>query len=62
MDRARELGFQLPMRDTEKDAQARPDLIAKGGKGQVPCLFINDKPMYESASIVSFLEHDVQTA
>ncbi len=62
MDRARELGFELPMRDTATDAAARPDLIARGGKSQVPCLFVNDKPMYESATIVSFLEHDVQIA
>ena len=62
MESAHALGFKLATRDTEADPQARPDLVSKGGKGQVPCLFINDKPMYESATIISFLEHDVQAA
>lgn len=31
------------------------DLIHIGGKKQVPCLVINDKPLYESEDIVAYL-------
>jgi glutaredoxin 3 len=31
-------------------------LIQKGKKGQVPCLFIGDKPLYESDDIIQYLK------
>jgi len=31
-------------------------LIRKGKKGQVPCLFIGEKPMYESDEIIDYLK------
>lgn len=34
----------------------REKLIDKGGKAQVPCLFINDEPLYESDAIISWLQ------
>lgn len=33
----------------------RDELIAIGGKGQVPCLIIDGEPMYESADIIMYL-------
>ena len=33
----------------------RDELIAIGGKGQVPCLIINGQPMYESDDIIMYL-------
>lgn len=33
----------------------REELIAIGGKGQVPCLIIDGQPMYESADIIMYL-------
>ena len=30
-------------------------LIETGGKRQVPCLFIDDKPLYESDDIINYL-------
>lgn len=29
-------------------------LIKVGGKSQVPCLFIDNKPLYESSDIISY--------
>lgn len=43
----------------KKDIQnqkALNELIKKGGKRQVPCLMINDKPMYESNDILNWLK------
>ncbi len=44
------------MRDLESDPGARDALIEIGGKGQVPCLVIDGKPLYESADIVRWFE------
>lgn len=33
----------------------RDELIAIGGKGQVPCLIIDGQPMYESDDIIMYL-------
>lgn len=38
----------------EGDNQAK--LIELGGKDQVPCLFIDGKPMYESMDIIRWLD------
>ena len=33
----------------------RDDLVALGGKAQVPCLVVDGQPMYESMDIIHFL-------
>ena len=38
-----------------KNEDDRQELIRVGGKQQVPCLFIDGKPMYESDDIVDWL-------
>ena len=38
----------------EKD-EYRQELITIGGKSQVPCLFIDGKPLYESNDIIDWL-------
>ena len=38
------------------------ELIRVGGKQQVPCLFIDGKPMYESLDIVEWLRANPQKA
>ncbi|EFI41519.1 MULTISPECIES: glutaredoxin [Peptoniphilus] len=40
----------------DKDKDARDYLIEKGGMRQVPCLFIGEKPMYESRDIINYLK------
>ena len=45
-------------RDIIEDEEAAGTLIRIGGKRQVPCLFIDGKPLYESADIIKWLaEH-----
>ena len=43
-------------RDIHKEPESRNRLIIIGGKEQVPCLFIDGKPLYESRDIISWLE------
>jgi glutaredoxin len=40
----------------------REELIRVGGKQQVPCLFVDGKPMYESGDIVMWLQEHPQGA
>jgi len=45
---------------TKKDIKTTPlfekELLALGGKKQVPCLMIDGKPLYESDDIISWLK------
>ncbi len=52
------LNLEIPMRDLNVDEGAREALIEIGGKGQVPCLIIDGKALYESADIVRWLEEN----
>lgn len=51
-----ELGLQVELRDTLHDREAAAALRAATGRSQVPCLFIDGAPMFESADIIDFLE------
>lgn len=48
--------------DIRKNEEDRLELIKVGGKQQVPCLFIDGCPMYESDDIVKWLKEHPQTA
>ncbi len=52
----KEIGKSIPQKDIGKDKKAAAELIRKGGKQQVPCLFINGKPLYESRDILNWLK------
>lgn len=39
---------------------ARKRLIRVGGKEQVPCLFIDGEPLYESQDIIDWLQRNPQ--
>ncbi len=43
-------------RDVHDDKEAAATLIGVGGQDQVPCLFIDGSPLYESSDIIAFLE------
>lgn len=45
----------VTMYDISSDEAALDRLVQVGGKKQVPCLFIDSKPMYESDDIIAFL-------
>lgn len=47
-------GVTIPERNISTDAEAEQTLIAVGGKRQVPCLFIDGKPLYESSDIIAW--------
>ena len=42
--------------DIRKNEDDRKRWIEVGGKEQVPCLFIDGKPMYESDDIIAWLK------
>lgn len=60
LGKIRQLGLEagIRMRDTTREAGANQELIERGGKRQVPCLFIDGEPMYESADINRWLEEN----
>ena len=45
----------IALKNIHADENARQTLIAVGGKQQVPCLFIDGSPLYESSDIVAWL-------
>jgi glutaredoxin len=49
------LDVNIEYRDTRTDAKWRKDLMEKTGRTQVPCLFIDGKPLFESSDISAFL-------
>jgi len=56
LDYLREIDKTLPLKDIEEDPKAREELLHLGGKAQVPCLFIDGTPLYESDDIVEYLK------
>ncbi|MCR5704990.1 MAG: glutathione S-transferase N-terminal domain-containing protein [Eubacterium sp.] len=50
----------IEFHDIKKNEDDRKRLVEVGGKQQVPCLFIDGKPMYESSDIISWLEENPQ--
>ena len=42
-------------RDIVTEPAAAEELVRVGGKRQVPCLFVDGTPMYESGDIVAYL-------
>ena len=50
-----ENGIAVPLRNIEADEDAAKTLVTVGGKRQVPCLFIDGQPLYESDDIIAWL-------
>ena len=46
----------IELHDIHENASDRERLIKEGGKEQVPCLFIDGKPLYESSDIIAWLK------
>ena len=46
----------IELRDTRQDPKARALLQEETGRTQVPCLFINGKPLFESSDISDYLK------
>lgn len=54
-----ELKDKVEFLDIVKDADAKKRLVNEGGMNQVPCLFVDGKPMYESSDIIEFLKSNL---
>jgi glutaredoxin len=50
---------QVELKNINQDQQAESELIETGGKRQVPCLFIDDEPLYESDDIIDWLKSNL---
>ena len=46
----------IELKDKSANPQFQQELVAVGGKSQVPCLFIDGKPLYESDDIIAWLD------
>ncbi len=60
-DAIKKLALTIELRNIHQQPAHRMQLIRKGGKGQVPCLYIenvngNSKWLYESSDIINYLK------
>ncbi len=46
----------LPLKDIHQNSNYEKELLAIGGKRQVPCLVIDGKALYESLDIIEWLK------
>ena len=51
-----EIDLEIPLKNIEDNPKAKDELLHLGGKAQVPCLFIDGKPLYESDDIIDWLK------
>lgn len=54
-----ELKDKIEFLDIVKDEANKKRLVDEGGMNQVPCLFVDGKPMYESSDIIEFLKSNL---
>ena len=52
-------GVTILERNISTDSVAELILFAVGGKRQVPCLFIDGKPLYESSDIIAWVQENL---
>lgn len=52
-------GIEIPLKDISQDPNAASTLLRVGGKQQVPCLFIDGRPLYESSDIISWIQNNL---
>ncbi len=51
-----ERGIEIALHDIGESKDDRAFLLERGGKEQVPCLFIDGTPLYESDGIIAYLD------
>ena len=54
----KEKGVSIDVKDISHEKH-KNFLMEHGGKTQVPCLFIENKPLYESDDIISLLDENL---
>lgn len=60
MDYMKENNITIPMEDTIENPMAKDKLLQLGGSTQVPCLIIDETPLYESQDIINWLKENWQ--
>ncbi|WP_459128776.1 glutaredoxin family protein [Guggenheimella bovis] len=55
---AKDFHEPIEIYDITSDPEAYKRLLTEGGEDQVPCLFIDGKPLYESKDILSWLKNN----
>ena len=53
------IGNKITLKNILTSNEAAQTLVRVGGKRQVPCLFIDGAPMYESLDIIAWLEREL---
>ena len=53
-----ENNIDIPLVNINEDREAMLELIEKGGKRQVPCLYHDGEYLYESDDIIKFLKEN----
>lgn len=61
LDFMNENGIVVDLLDVVSEPANKERLIQVGGKSQVPCLFVDGEPMYESMDIINFLAKEFHT-
>ena len=50
---------EIELKNINQNQEAEEELIETGGKRQVPCLFIDGEPLYESNDIINWLKSNI---
>ncbi|NRA90382.1 MAG: glutaredoxin [Simkaniaceae bacterium] len=56
LDHIEKEGLEVSLKNIQTDSKAKEELLHLGGKVQVPCLFIDGKPLYESNDIIDWMK------
>lgn len=59
LDHLKKLGKDIPKKDINQEPGTKDELIKMSGKSQVPCLMIDQKPLFESDAIITFLSKNI---
>jgi glutaredoxin len=62
LNKIKNLGIQnkIIMKNTRHDPQAKNFHVNKTGRTTVPCLYIDDEPMFESRDIAEWLSQNIK--
>lgn len=55
---AEQLGLDLELRDISQAPEHLKKLVQDTGRRTVPCLYIDNKPMFESRDIINWLKEN----
>lgn len=58
MDHLERLNIKVEMKDIMMDSQSLNRLMQDTGRRTVPCLYIDNQPMFESADIMAWLSEN----